>query len=99
MSGTAPAYHQRAPFPYFGGKRAIARDVWQRLGEPAHYIEPFCGSAAMLLRAPRPAGYLCRIGAGCICGEELRWPYAGALRPRAKGQRDHHTETRGGDDE
>ena len=44
-----------APFPYFGGKRTIAAAVWQRLGEPKQYLEPFCGSAAMLLAAPRPA--------------------------------------------
>lgn len=44
-----------APFPYFGGKRTIASDVWRHLGEPKQYIEPFCGSAAMLLAAPRPA--------------------------------------------
>jgi hypothetical protein len=30
-------------------------DVWQRLGRPTQYIEPFCGSAAMLLGAPFPA--------------------------------------------
>jgi hypothetical protein len=45
----------RAPFPYFGGKRGIAAAVWQRLGEPKQYIEPFCGSAAMLLSAPKAA--------------------------------------------
>jgi len=44
-----------APFPYFGGKRKIAADVWSRFGHPKHYIEPFCGSAAMLLAAPRRA--------------------------------------------
>jgi len=44
-----------APFPYFGGKRSIAEDVWKRLGAPKQYIEPFCGSAAMLLAAPSPA--------------------------------------------
>jgi hypothetical protein len=44
-----------APFPYFGGKRIIADDVWKRLGTPSQYIEPFCGSAAMLLAAPKPA--------------------------------------------
>lgn len=44
-----------APFPYFGGKRAIADDVWQRLGRPTQYIEPFCGGAAMLLHAPAVA--------------------------------------------
>jgi DNA adenine methylase len=45
----------KAPFPYFGGKRTIASDVWARLGRPTQYIEPFCGSAAMLLAAPSPA--------------------------------------------
>ena len=44
-----------APFPYFGGKRAVAADVWTRLGSPSQFIEPFCGSAAVLLAAPRPA--------------------------------------------
>jgi DNA adenine methylase len=45
----------KAPFPYFGGKREIASVVWERLGYPLQYIEPFCGSAAVLLAAPRVA--------------------------------------------
>jgi DNA adenine methylase len=45
----------KAPFPYFGGKRDIASEVWARLGSPKQYVEPFCGSAAVLLRAPKPA--------------------------------------------
>ena len=44
-----------SPFPYFGGKRSVAADVWLRLGSPSQYIEPFCGSAAVLLAAPEPA--------------------------------------------
>ena len=44
-----------APFPYFGGKRSVTEAVWGRLGSPAQYIEPFCGSAAMLLASPKPA--------------------------------------------
>ena len=44
-----------APFPYFGGKRLVAESVWSRLGRPTQYIEPFCGSAAMLLAAPKAA--------------------------------------------
>ncbi len=40
---------------YFGGKRDVAEYVWRRLGQPRQYIEPFCGSAAMLLAAPAPA--------------------------------------------
>ena len=29
--------------------------IWARLGSPKQYIEPFCGSAAVLLAAPSPA--------------------------------------------
>lgn len=50
-----PEKFKKAPFPYFGGKSTIASEVWQRLGQPAHYVEPFCGSAAMLLANPSPA--------------------------------------------
>lgn len=39
----------QAPFPYFGGKSAIADKVWQLLGDVRHYIEPFFGSGAVLL--------------------------------------------------
>ena len=45
----------RAPFPYFGGKSSIADLVWKRFGRPKQYIEPFCGSAAILLTAPTRA--------------------------------------------
>lgn len=45
----------RAPFPYFGGKSRVAAAVWERLGRPKQYVEPFLGSAAMLLAAPAPA--------------------------------------------
>jgi len=39
----------KAPFPYFGGKSKIAHIVWQALGQPPVYIEPFFGSGAVLL--------------------------------------------------
>jgi len=42
----------KAPFPYFGGKSKIAHLVWQALGQPRHYIEPFFGSGAVLLARP-----------------------------------------------
>lgn len=42
-----------APFPYAGGKKRVAAEVWSRLGSDVEvYIEPFCGSAAMLLQNP-----------------------------------------------
>ena len=36
-----------APFPYFGGKRRAAPIIWRELGDPAGYVEPFAGSAAV----------------------------------------------------
>jgi hypothetical protein len=41
-----------APFPYFGGKSRAAPRIWQALGDPSGYIEPFAGSAAVLLARP-----------------------------------------------
>ena len=45
----------QAPFPYFGGKRRAASQVWQALGDPG-YVEPFAGSAAVLLGRPTVKG-------------------------------------------
>lgn len=42
----------KAPFPYFGGKRRAAPIVWDALGDVGGYVEPFCGSAAVLLNRP-----------------------------------------------
>ena len=41
-----------APFPYFGGKALACEAVWSALGDPENYVEPFAGSAAMLLGRP-----------------------------------------------
>ncbi|HNK54539.1 MAG TPA: hypothetical protein PLB22_13430 [Ottowia sp.] len=41
-----------APFPYFGGKSLACETVWDALGDPENYVEPFAGSAAMLLGRP-----------------------------------------------
>jgi DNA adenine methylase len=41
-----------APFPWFGGKRKVAREVWARFGDVANYVEPFFGSGAVLLGRP-----------------------------------------------
>ena len=44
----------RAPFPYFGGKRWVAPQVWRAFGRVQNYVEPFFGSGAVLLARPRP---------------------------------------------
>jgi site-specific DNA-adenine methylase len=41
-----------APFPYFGGKALACETVWSAFGVVDNYVEPFAGSAAMLLGAP-----------------------------------------------
>ena len=41
-----------APFPYFGGKALACETVWSAFGQVDNYVEPFAGSAAMLLGAP-----------------------------------------------
>ena len=58
MAGTL-VKEPRAPFPYFGGKRNAAQMVWNAFGDPQHYVEPFCGSCAMLLS--RPASHVRRV--------------------------------------
>lgn len=47
----------RAPFPWYGGKRRVADDVWQYLGtDCGRYIEPFAGSLGVLLGRPAVRG-------------------------------------------
>jgi DNA adenine methylase len=43
-----------APFPWFGGKRKVAKEVWARFGAVENYVEPFFGSGAVLLGRPAP---------------------------------------------
>ena len=42
----------KAPFPWFGGKRRVAAEVWRRFGPVKNYVEPFFGSGAVLLGRP-----------------------------------------------
>lgn len=41
-----------APFPWFGGKSRVAKEVWSRFGNVPNYVEPFGGSLAVLLGRP-----------------------------------------------
>jgi D12 class N6 adenine-specific DNA methyltransferase len=45
---------QKWPTPYFGGKRDAAPAIWEALGDVAHFVDPFCGSCAVLLERPHP---------------------------------------------
>lgn len=54
---TNPAIDLRAArfgqvFPWPGGKRRIAADVWTRLGDPGVYLEPFFGSGSVFFCRP-----------------------------------------------
>lgn len=41
------------PITYFGGKSSLADRIVSLLPEHQHYVEPFCGSLAVLLAKPR----------------------------------------------
>lgn len=46
----------RPPIPYFGGKQTLAPTIAALLPEHQHYVEPYCGSLAVLL-AKTPAAH------------------------------------------
>lgn len=47
----------RAPYPYFGGKSAVADVLWQAFGRDVpNFIDPFFGSMAVLLSRPGGPG-------------------------------------------
>ena len=50
------AFPMQAPFPWFGGKRRVAAEVWDRFGPVKNYVEPFFGSGAVLLGRPTTPG-------------------------------------------
>jgi len=45
----------KAPFPWYGGKQHAAALIWEALGDPAHYVDPFAGSLAVPLLRPASA--------------------------------------------
>ena len=70
----------QAPFPWFGGKRKVANEVWSRFGNIKNYVEPFFGSGAVLLGRPGPIngnetvndldGYICNFWRSIIYSPE-----------------------------
>jgi hypothetical protein len=61
-----PIADLKAPFPYIGGKRRAAGIVWATLGDVRNFIEPFGGSAAVLLARPHPPGIETLNDADCM---------------------------------
>jgi len=47
--------YRKAPFPYAGGKSKAAPLIWKAFGDVDHYVEPFCGTMAVLLNRPHEA--------------------------------------------
>jgi DNA adenine methylase len=45
----------RAPFPWFGSKKDVAAEIWDRLGDVPNFVDPCCGSCAVPLLRPHPA--------------------------------------------
>ena len=45
-------WQRKPPAPYPGGKTKAAPLIWSLLGDPAHYVEAFCGMASVLLNRP-----------------------------------------------
>ena len=43
---------EKTPWPWYGGKADAAPATWEAMGDVAHYVEPFAGSLAVLLRRP-----------------------------------------------
>jgi len=58
MTGLGADTALRAPFPWYGGKRRVASNVWALLGDCSRYVEPFAGSLGVLLGRPEPFGGL-----------------------------------------
>lgn len=49
----------KPPFPWFGGKSAVADKVWEFIGaDVKNYVEPFAGSAAVLMLRPNGPGHI-----------------------------------------
>lgn len=42
----------KSPYPWFGGKRRVMADIWQRLGDVYNFVDPFAGSMAGVLTRP-----------------------------------------------
>ena len=49
----APDDRLRSPYPFFGTKKKVVHDLWRLFGDVKRYVEPFLGSAAMLLAKPK----------------------------------------------
>lgn len=39
-------------FPWFGSKKDVAREIWDRLGDVPNFVDPCCGSLCRATFAP-----------------------------------------------
>ena len=79
-----------SPWPYPGGKSMVADTVWRYLGNVGNFIEPFAGSAAVLLARPQPFtgtetindknGFVCVAPETLVLMRDLTWKQAGNLQ-------------------
>jgi site-specific DNA-adenine methylase len=53
LSTLTPKTYKPA-YPWFGGKSKVAGEVWRRFGQVRNFVDPFFGSASMLLLRPEP---------------------------------------------
>ena len=51
-----------SPLPWRGNKGWASEKVWEALGDPIHYVEPFAGSLAILLTRPGGSGRVETVG-------------------------------------
>lgn len=79
----------KPPVPYFGGKITLGPAIAAMLPAHGHYVEPFCGSLAVLLAKPPSAhetvndldGELMCVGSQTrILTADLRWARAGDVQ-------------------
>ena len=61
----------KAPYPWFGGKSNIMREVWKWLGDTPNFVDPFLGSGTSVLGRPPFGDALSPLKRGSFLGDAL----------------------------